>query len=229
MALPVLLLLSGCSPATPVASAPRVVTLGDSVPAGTACGCTPFPDLYADRVGAASDNLATPGSTSLDVRRELGTARAQAAVSAATVVLVMVGANDVAAVFDDGGGSYTAVADAVQRNVTAIVTAVHRLRPSAPVLVFGYWNVVEDGDVGRADYGDDGVAEAAQATAAGNQALHRAATATGAGYVDTTATFKGGTGAEDPTALLTPDGDHPNATGHEALAAAAYAALPEKR
>jgi acyl-CoA thioesterase I len=219
--LPVLLILAGCSTAAPAPSGPRVVTVGDSVPAGTACGCTPFPDLYAHRVGAASDNLADPGATSQDTLTELGATATRAAVTGARTVLVMTGANDVAAVFDRDEKSYTAVAATVQSNVTAIVDTVHRLRPSAPVLVFGYWNVVEDGDVGRADYGDDGVAEAARATAACNEALRRAATSTGATYVDTAAAFQ-----HDPTALLTADGDHPNATGHAALAAVAYAARP---
>lgn len=223
--LPILMLLTGCTTSAPAAPAPRVVTLGDSVPAGTACDCTPFPDLYAHRIGATSDNLADPGSTSADVRTELTTA--QPPVAAANVVLVMTGANDLAEVFDSGGGSYTTAADTVQRNVTAIVNAVHNLQPTARILVFGYWNVVEDGDVGHADYGDDGVAEAASATAACNQALHRAATATGATYVDTITTFKGESGEENPTNLLTADGDHPNAAGHAALAAAAYAVLPQ--
>ncbi|MEV6493830.1 SGNH/GDSL hydrolase family protein [Actinoplanes sp. NPDC051633] len=230
------LMVAGCgTPARTVSSVPaaRVVTVGDSVPAGTACDCEPFPDLYARRIGAGSDNLAQPGFTSADVRDQLlnqvGAAPARAAVAAADVVLVMAGANDVAAVFDAGGGSYTAVADTVRRNVIAAVDTVHRLRPSASVLIFGYWNVVEDGDVGRADYGDDGVAEAASATEACNDALARAAASTGAVYVDTAAAFKGDSGERDPTALLTPDGDHPDAAGHAALAAAAYAALPRPR
>ena len=48
-----------------------MVTLGDSVPAGTGCGCTAFPELYARRQGAVSINLAAPGLTSADVRAQL--------------------------------------------------------------------------------------------------------------------------------------------------------------
>jgi acyl-CoA thioesterase-1 len=197
-----------------------VVTFGDSVPAGTACGCTPFPDLYASRIGATSDNLSEPGFTSQDVRQQLETAKAEAAVRAANVVLVMAGANDLAPAFDTGDGSYAGPAAQVEQNVSAVVAAVHTLRPAAAVLVFGYWNVVEDGDVGRADYGDDGVAEAATATRYCNDALRAAAA--GARYVDTTAAFKG-----DPTGLLAADGDHPNAAGHRAIASVAYAVLPK--
>jgi lysophospholipase L1-like esterase len=223
------LLLAGCtapgrSTPAPIGSAPAVVTFGDSVPAGTACGCTPFPDIYAGLLGATSENLAESGYTSVDVRQQLATPQAAAAVRTASVVLVMAGANDLGAAFDTGGGSYTGPAAQVQQNITAVVAAVHGLRPSAAVLIFGYWNVVEDGDVGRADYGDEGVAEAAAATKYCNDALHRAAS--GAIYVDTTTALKGGSGAADPTDLLAADGDHPNAAGHEAIAEAAYAALP---
>jgi acyl-CoA thioesterase I len=237
----VLVLLAGCagpgrgagavpsrsvpSPSVPSPSVPRVVTFGDSVPAGTACGCTPFPDLFAARLGGTSDDLAEAGFTSLDVRNQLATPQARSAVRTATVVLVMAGANDIAAAFDAaGGGSYAKPATRVQRNIAAVVAAVHTLRPTAAVLIFGYWNVVEDGDVGRAHYGDDGVAEAATATRYCDDALRRAAA--GATYVDTTAAVRGGSGSGDPTGLLAADGDHPNAAGHAAIAAAAYAALP---
>jgi lysophospholipase L1-like esterase len=223
------LLLAGCtapghSTPAPDGSAPAVVTFGDSVPAGTACGCTAFPDIYAGLLGATSQNLAESGFTSLDVRQQLATPQAAAAVRTASVVMVMAGANDLAEAFDAGGGSYAAPAAQVQQNIAAVVAAVHGLRPSASVLIFGYWNVVEDGDVGRTDYGGDGVAEAAAATKYCNDALRRAAT--GAIYVDTTTALKGDNGHADPTDLLAADGDHPNAAGHEAIAEAAYAALP---
>ena len=61
-----LLLLTACS--SPRASGgdplmPTVVTLGDSVPAGAACGCDPFPTLYARAQHAVDVNLAERGST----------------------------------------------------------------------------------------------------------------------------------------------------------------------
>jgi acyl-CoA thioesterase-1 len=219
------LLLAGCGPsATPAHARPAtdrtVVTFGDSVPAGTACDCTPFPGLYAAAIGAASDNLSQPGYVSADVRRQVAAAPAQVAVRAATTVLIMVGANDLAAAFAAGDRAYAAPAAQVERNVTATVTAVHALRPAARVLILGYWNVVEDGAVGRADYGDTGVAESVTATRFCNDALRRSATATGVAYLDTTAAFKGADGSLDPTGLLASDGDHPNAAGHRAVAAA---------
>lgn len=232
------LLLAGCAVAAPArtpsavtgsgvfGAAPDVVTLGDSVPAGSACGCTPFPDLYARTVGATSDNLAVPGYTAQEVRDQLGDPKVAAALTPATVVLVMAGANDLATAFADGSGAYARPAAEVQQNVTAVVDRVHTLSPAASVLVFGYWNVVEDGDVGHTDYGDDGMAEAASATTACNDALRRAAAAGGAIFVDTMPAFKGDSGERDPTGLLAADGDHPDAAGHRAIAAAASAALP---
>jgi acyl-CoA thioesterase-1 len=218
------LLLGGCATPPPASAPPvTVVTFGDSVPAGTACHCTPFPDLYARMVSPAADseNLSEAGATSADVRRTLSGAHARDAVRRATVVLVMAGANDVAAALDDDD-PYAAPVAQVGRNMTAVLRSVHDLRPGVPVLVIGYWNVVEDGVAAGND--DSRRAAAGAATAACDHALREAAAATGATYVDTLPVFKGGTGTGDPTALLAADGDHPNAAGHEAIASAAYAA-----
>ena len=83
----------------------------------------------------------------------------------------------------------------------------------------GYWNVVLDGRVGAEQYGPDGVRAAAEATRYANDALRVAARQTGARYVPTEAAFHGDDGGRDPTGLLAPDGDHPNAAGHAAIAA----------
>ncbi|GAB1691649.1 SGNH/GDSL hydrolase family protein [Krasilnikovia sp. M28-CT-15] len=224
--------LGGCAAAAPMpTTAPlTVVTFGDSVAAGTDCDCTPFPDLYAGRIGAHSINLAEAGSTAADVAAELDTDEGTEAVRGANVVLLMAGANDVADAFDANTGEqgYAQAADSVQREVTAALTRVRELRgPGVEVLVVGYWNVVEDGDVARVDYGDDGVAEAASATRYTDDALRRAAAAGGAAYLDTSAAFKGADGRANPTALLAEDGDHPNARGQAAIAAAVYEALPD--
>jgi acyl-CoA thioesterase-1 len=210
---------------------PVVVTLGDSVPAGTACGCTPFPDLYAHMLSpqARSVNLAQPGYTASDVQGQLRTASVRAGLHEAAVVLVMVGANDLAAAFDNARdpAGYQASAATVQTTVAAIVSTVLRIHATpVTVLVLGYWNVVEDGAVGLADYGADGLRSADQATHDCNQALRRAAEQSGARYVTTIPVFKGTDRQEDPTGLLAADGDHPNAAGHRAVADALYAAQP---
>jgi lysophospholipase L1-like esterase len=207
-----------------------VVTLGDSVPAGAACGCDPFPDRYARLVspGAVSVNLAQPGDTSADVRDEVGDDDVRADLRRATIVLIMAGANDLAAAFDDGRDdrAYETSADQVEANVAATVDTVIRMHGSpVTVLVLGYWNVVKDGAVGLAAYGAAGLASAHAATRYCNLALQRAAKRTGARYVPTTAAFRGDHRTLDPTGLLAPDGDHPNADGQEAIAEAVYAVL----
>lgn len=218
----------GSATIRPVAPA-VVVTLGDSVPAGAACGCTPFPALYAALLTPPGESvdLARSGYTAVDVRRQVDETATRATVRRATTVLIMAGANDISAVFDADGGddSYARAAESVRDSVSGTVEQIRRLDgPRVPVVVLGYWNVVEDGDVARADYGPAGVAEAATATRYANDALRAAAGRSGARYVSTTTVFEGADGDTDPTALLTADGDHPNARGHELIAEAVLAA-----
>jgi acyl-CoA thioesterase I len=230
--------VAGCADPVPVPTPPSeppgtpvVVTLGDSVPAGTACDCDPFPDRYARLVSpaAVSVNLAQPGDTSADVRNEVGDKDVRADLRRATIVLIMAGANDLAEAFDDSRDDedYQASADQVEANVAAIVDTVVQVHSTpVTVLVLGYWNVVKDGSVGLAAYGAAGLASAHAATRYCNLALQRAAKQSGAHYVPTTAAFRGDHRMLDPTGLLAGDGDHPNADGQEAIAEAVYAALP---
>ncbi|WP_255657335.1 SGNH/GDSL hydrolase family protein [Actinoplanes sp. L3-i22] len=220
------LCLGGCHAAA-LPAAPLVVTLGDSVPAGTACGCTPFPDRYARMRSpeARSLNFAQPGFTADDVREGILDSEVVDGLREASVVLVMVGANDMAAVFGQDR-DYPAAAERVRATVTTIVGGIRQAHGSpVRILVLGYWNVVKDGAVGRAEYGPDGVRSAAAATRAGNAALQAAAAATGASYLATDVLFKGADRAGDPTGLLAADGDHPNAAGHEAIAEAVLASI----
>jgi lysophospholipase L1-like esterase len=229
LALALCLLLAACSapPSPPPAAGARtIVTLGDSVPAGTGCDCDPFPDLYAGLLAppARSIDDARPGYTSADVRGQVAGAEVRTALAGATVVLIMAGANDLAGVFDGSRAEpdYRDAAAGVRRNVGAVVAAVRELDPAvAVVLVLGYWNVVKGGAVGLATYGVDGERSAVTATRYVNEALRQAADDSGARYLPTAPAFP-----DDPTALLSPDGDHPNAAGHEAIAAALFAAWP---
>jgi acyl-CoA thioesterase I len=211
---------------------PIVVTLGDSVPAGTACDCDPFPELYVRdlRPPGVSVNDSKPGFTSADVRSQLGDRTVRSALDGASVVLIMIGANDVAAAFDHDNtdtAGFQAAADTVEQNVDDIVTTIRGDRTPAPVvLVLGYWNVVKDGAVGLAQYGATGERSAVQATRITNAALRKAAAGSGARYVTTTPVFKGKNRNQDPTALLAADGDHPDAAGHQAIAQAVVAAQP---
>lgn len=54
-----------------------------------------------------------------------------------------------------------------------------------------------------------------------NAAIKSTAAKSGSAYVDLRAAFKGPDYAYDETRYLSSDGDHPNAAGHEQIAAAA--------
>ncbi|SNY61033.1 SGNH/GDSL hydrolase family protein [Paractinoplanes atraurantiacus] len=206
-----LLLLAACDPS----AAPVVVTLGDSVAAGASCACQPFPALYASSQHATNVNLARSGATAADVRAAVPAEKA--VFASATEVVIMIGANDMAGDFDDPS-KYPAVATGVQDDVESTIKAieaVHRTR----VVVLGYWNVVLDGKVAAKTYGADKVSDSESATAVVNKALQTAATQTGSTYIPTDAAFHGPDGSNDPTTLLAPDGDHPNAAGQRAIAA----------
>jgi acyl-CoA thioesterase I len=197
------------------AGEPVVVTLGDSVPAGTACDCDPFPTTYAKAIHAVSVNLAVPGYTSADVLAQIPGVRSR--LAGADEVVLMIGANDLAAAFD----ADTSLADAaatMQQNVTASIRAIDAVRATT-VLVLGYWNVVQDGQVAAAAYGPDGVKRSVTATRYANDGLEAAAEQTHATYISTDEAFHGPDGSKDPTGLLAADGDHPNAAGHAAIAA----------
>nr|QLJ96981.1 SGNH/GDSL hydrolase family protein [Micromonospora carbonacea] len=212
-----------------------VVALGDSVPAGSACDCVPFPDLYARMQVPAvpSVNLARGGFSSGDVWAQLESPDTDDDLRQAGVIMIMVGANDLAAAFDadgDGDGTYRQIAARVGANVAATIDRIRELHDGpVTVLVLGYWNVVKDGSVGLAEYGDAGMAQSATATRYVNHALHDAAAETAALYVPTYPAFKGITGDQDPTDLLADDGDHPNALGHELIARTAHAAVAASR
>ncbi|MFI5844566.1 SGNH/GDSL hydrolase family protein [Catenuloplanes sp. NPDC051500] len=228
----VVLLVAGCAPpvgaSTAAAPAPLVVALGDSVPAGTACDCVPFPDLYAARLyaGAGAIDLAADGYTSADVLAQIRSGEAEDCLRHATTVLIMVGANDAADGFPGAGASgYAEISGRTEENVTAAVREIHAVAGAAlPVMVLGYWNVVQDGDAAEFAPGED--VEAAIATDDTNRALAAAAEAGGASFVPTYPLFKGVDGRSDPTGLLAADGDHPNAAGHAVIAAAIPKAFP---
>ncbi|GAA4103960.1 SGNH/GDSL hydrolase family protein [Nocardioides kongjuensis] len=217
-----------------------VLALGDSVPAGSACGCEPFPVRYGDLLGSAThtrvtvDNRAVGGSDSADLLDALRTADLRGAVRRADIVLVTIGANDFGDQHDDiVSGSCSPAVDCVGAELTALhdrlasaLRIIRMLRGDQPttVLVTGYWNVFEDGDVARDDYGPTGLAAARALTVRANAVIRTVSGATGARYVDLAATFTGA--GPDPTRLLADDGDHPNAAGHELIARALLAAGP---
>lgn len=224
---------------TPSTGPVHVVALGDSVTAGTACGCTSFPTLYQRGLAARTgrtvelDDRGESGATTSDVLDDLGSDGA-GPVAHADVVLVTIGANDFADVAGDveDGTCGTDVACAqddlagLRTHLTTLMTTIETLRQGQPtaVLVTGYWNVFEDGDVADADYTAAGTRQSDTLTKQVNAVEESVAKAGGGTYVDLYAPFKGESGEKDPTALLADDGDHPDAAGHQVIAQALLAA-----
>lgn len=219
-------------PVTEIRSRSTLVGLGDSVPAGSACGCVPFvprlgQQLAADRgqpVTAIND--ATGGEDSSELLAALThSTRTARDVSTANIVSVTIGANDVAYSSyasggcggDDGTACYRPEVQAMSANVSAILQRIQALRGGRPtiVLVSGYWNVWQDGQVARS-MGAEFVQVSHLVTAMVNQGLQQAATSHGALFVDLAKAFTAA--GPDDTGLLAADGDHPNAAGHQLIA-----------
>lgn len=219
---------------TPRPAPPTVVGIGDSVTAGTACDCTDFVHRYAAQIPANAGgparavNLGVGGQTSAELLSEIGSGGAMAQqVAAADVLLVTIGANDLVPLQDTWSSSGCAAScsspavQAVGRNITGIVDHAKALRGGRPIriLVTDYWNVFEDGDVASASHGSAYLAWSDALSRQLNASVCSAARGAGATCVDLYAPFKGD-GSRNPTALLAGDGDHPNAAGHDLIAAA---------
>jgi lysophospholipase L1-like esterase len=218
-----------------------VVGIGDSVTAGSHCGCTDFVHLYARQLPpseggpATAVNLGVGGSTSADLRSDLEHPSATTeAVSRADIVLVTIGANELAplqrtwARAGCGSDCWQDSVDGVRSNISAIVDDIHRLRHGEPttILVTNYWNVFIDGQVARRQKELSYLRWSDRLTRAVNGAICSGARSAGARCVDLYAPFKGGHGGKDPTHLLAADGDHPNAAGHRLIARVLLAATP---
>ncbi len=222
--------------------------LGDSVTSGATCDCAPFVEQLAgllatrEHVPVSPVNLGQPGLTAADLASALGEDPAmRLAVQRADVVVVTVGANDLQPALDRwdasattpstaagcaGGSEGTALAR-VGADVSSVLDQVAVLRAGrhTRVLVSGYWNVFEDGDVAVADRGAAYLRWSDELTRCLNARIEAAARSHDAVPVDLYAPFKGA-GDVDPTALLADDGDHPDAAGHALIAHVLLTALP---
>lgn len=220
------------APVTEIRSRSTLVGLGDSVPAGSACGCVPFVPRLAQQLAVDTSqpvtaiNDAAGGEDSGELLAALTKPTRMARdVSTANIVTITIGANDVSYSShasgscggSDGTACYRPEVRTMTANVSAILNRVRALRGGRPtiVLVTGYWNVWQDGEV-ASGMGAEFVEVSHTVTSMVNQGLQQAATSHGALYVDLAKAFTA-TGPDD-TGLLAADGDHPNAAGHQLIA-----------
>lgn len=217
----------------------RVVGLGDSVMAGTNCGCAGIAQEYGSALGSRDGdqvqvtNLGADGSVTDDLLEDLQSDSAtRSAIAAADVVLVTIGANDLLPELDEWRSAgcddacFSGPAARMGQNLSKILAAVAAVQAghSATVLVTDYWNVFTDGAVARMAGGQQQVDWSADITAAANDQICAAAHGAGDTCVDLVPVFK--PSGADPTPLLASDGDHPNAAGVQAIVAALLAATP---
>jgi lysophospholipase L1-like esterase len=207
-----------------------IVALGDSVPRGTNCDCTPYPRLTADGLtsstgaGVTETNDSVAGYTTSNVLHQVESdSEVIDHLHGANVVEIEVGANDVG--YTKACGTtvecYAPRIPTIQKNLDAIVSRVHELASGRKVLVvlLDYWSVWLGGKYADAK-GDAYVAAAKEMTDRVNTVIKSTASNSGSAYVDLRAAFKGPDYAYDETHYLSSDGDHPNAEGHKQIAAA---------
>jgi lysophospholipase L1-like esterase len=174
-------------------------------------------------------NDAVPGYTTSDVLHQLGSeSNVIDHVRSADAIEIEIGANDVA--HSDACGNsvdcYAPQLATVKKNLPAIVGRVHDLTASHKVLVvfLDYWSVWLGGQYAAAK-GDAYVAAAEAITDQVNAVIKSTATNSGSAYVDLRAAFKGPDYSYDETHYLSSDGDHPNAAGHQQIAASTEAVI----
>lgn len=208
----------------------HVLGLGDSVAAGSGCDCLPVPERYAqlrgerDHTSYDTTNLAKSGLTTSDLLDQLTNDEDTiTAAQTADVIIVIVGANDLAELVADAPDPCleTCLAPPVVSMAITFDEVMQRLdalrKPDSTVLVTGYWNVFLDGQVGR-ENGAKTYDLSLTVTDAANLVLSADSERHGATFVDLATPFKGADGSQDPTSLLAEDGDHPNEAGTELIA-----------
>ena len=109
------------------------------MPRGTGCDCTPYPPLTAKGLasttgrGVKTSNDSVAGATTASVLEQLDSRSVIAHLRMAGVVEIEIGANDVA--YSQSCGTRTACYEprlpTLRKNLTAIVSRVHRSLPAA--------------------------------------------------------------------------------------------------
>jgi acyl-CoA thioesterase-1 len=213
-----------------------IVALGDSVPSGYRCNCTPYPQLSATGLTSTTGqtvtatNDAVAGYTTTNVLKQLNSDSSVIdQVQKADAVEINVGANDVPYNANSCGTTvdcYAPLVPPAQKNLAAIISRVHDLTAGHKVLVvlLDYWSIWLGGTYAR-DKGQAYVSAARQMTAQVDAAIKSTASQTGAAYVSERRAFEGPSFGYIESHYLATDGEHPNAAGHQAIAAAAETAI----
>jgi acyl-CoA thioesterase-1 len=171
-----------------------------------------------------ASNKAVGGFTTVDVLDQLsGPGAAIDEVKNARLVEIEVGANDVAhsnSCASDVDCYLPKMTD-LKANLREIVDRVHELSTghAVDVVLLDYWSVWLGGQYAH-EQGQAYVDAAAAVTDEVNTAIRDVAAQTGSAYVDLRAAFKGPDYNYDETHYLATDGEHPDAAGHQKIAAA---------
>jgi lysophospholipase L1-like esterase len=208
-----------------------IVALGDSVPSGYHCNCTPYPQLSAQGLASTTGQTVTAthdavaGYTTTNVLNQLNSdTTAIDQVRKADVVEINIGANDVPWNGQKCGTSvdcYAPLVPPMQENLASIVSRVKNLTSGHKVLIvlLDYWSIWLGGTYAR-NQGHAYVQAARRMTAQVDSAIKTTASQTGSSYVSERRAFKGPSFGYIESHYLATDGEHPNAAGHQALASA---------
>ena len=175
-------------------------------------------------------NDAVAGSTTSDVLKQLNSDSSVIDhIRKVDAVEINVGANDVPYNANRCGTSvdcYAPLISQVQKNLVAIVSRVHELTSGHKVLVvlLDYWSIWLGGTYAR-EHGHAYVRAVRKMTAQVDAAVKTTATESGSAYVSERRAFKGPSFGYIESHYLTSDGEHPNATGHQAIATATEAVI----
>jgi len=219
--------------------AATVVGLGDSVMAGSACGCggpaAAYATLMSRSLGRQVDavNLGVAGATTTSLARQLRTARVRSAVARARVVLVIIGANDLlpqlrryrASACDSS--CYDPAIETMANRLDGVLHQIAAIRRGrrGTVLIGDYWNVFQDGSSERQRHGEAEISWSRGVSRVANKATCRVGADDGAVCVDTYDPFLAH--GEDPDRYLAADGDHPNKAGIALIARQLQKATPK--
>lgn len=208
----------------------QLTALGDSVPYGTACQCIPYPRLtmrdisHIGRHAATTKNDAIPGYTSANMLAEVEYDRSvRRDIVHSQAVTIEVGANDVAHSAKCGNDvtCYESRLPTVRQNLDRTIYCLWLLTERHPVtlVLLDYWNVWLGGKYAAA-HGAAYVNASHQVTAKVSDLVRSVAGSADASWVDLQTAFRGPDHDADETQFLAPDGDHPNAAGHQRISQA---------